>query len=116
MPLTDYELDCLTEVVAVCDGEAFDTFERVALPRMATLSAGELLALAGLFVHHEMVELAQFIGKYNAAVWRARWVKHPRPDPAEFWHHGESKQVAQAFAKRQEAERSRWAESEELPF
>jgi hypothetical protein len=116
MPLTDYELDHLEEAAYMCDGDMSDIFGRRLLPQLATLSEGELWALAGKFLGRDMDQHARFVADYAHAVRRAEMVKQPRPDPVEFWRHGESKEVARAFAKRQETELARFGESEEIPF
>ena len=105
MPLTDNELDNLEAAAYLCDGEPFRYFEQNALPRLATLSVGELWALSGKFLDREMLEIARFIAAYARATGLAEGVDgNPRPDP-------------RLFLRRMKAAEADYEESTlELPF
>jgi hypothetical protein len=80
MPLTTEELDRLQYIAHMCDLQPFEYFHNHV--RLDAMSEGELWALAGMFVGHDMPHALRYIVDYAITV-RAAGPNAPRPDPAE---------------------------------
>jgi hypothetical protein len=96
----DDQIQCLEQVAYVCDGATTpEVFERVVMPPLASMPAGEILALSGLFLFRCMPEHAAFLAEYGRAVWLSGGeppYDKPRPDPRAFLTEWEAKAAAQA--------------------
>lgn len=58
MPLTTDELQTLSEIAYLCDGESYEYFADRVVPVLTNMSEGELWALAGMFISRTTPEPA----------------------------------------------------------
>jgi len=99
MTLTITWLHTLSETVYLCDRRGARAFEERVLPTLATLSEGELGALAGMLFDRDLDDKARFVLAYARV---GAKLGHPA-DPAGLWGDWQR-------------ERAVWVENEEIPF